>query len=149
MRRVILFGLVVCIVLSFAACSFAGTDNNEIRATVVTNSGETKEMTLQEIKDVEESNSILFEEEYVGADITVTSTVKKVGGSYTLTSWFDCDAYVELDSGSNIACFFHPITREQAKTVSVGDTMTAKGKIGMATVAGFDVYILKTAIQPY
>lgn len=146
MKKVLAFLLMMAIAVNLCACSGS---SKAIKATVVTNSGETKQMTLEEIKDIAESNSILFEKEYVGADITVTSTITKIGGAFLLQSWFDCEAYVELDAGDTISCWFHPVREEYAATLNVGDTITVSGKIGMASVSGFDVYILKDAISPY
>ena len=144
--------LVFLIVLPLFGCAAAQQNEKTaetVTATVITNSGETKKMTLQELKNIQESNSILFEDEYIGADITVTSKVKKIGGAYRVTSWFDCEAYVELDAGGS-GRFFKPITEEYAKTLSVGETITVSGKIGMASVASyFDIYILKDKISPY
>ena len=145
MKKIMAIGVVLCCVLVLFAGCFGG---GKIKATVVTNSGETKEMTLDEIKEIEESNSVLFEEEYVGADISVTSTIEKIGGAYMLRSWFECDAYLELESGST-GCFFKPITEDEAKTYNVGDTVTVSGKIGMASVSSFDIYIMATKISPY
>ncbi len=145
MKKIMAIGVVLCCVLVLFAGCFGG---GKIKATVVTNSGETKEMTLDEIKEIEESNSVLFEEEYVGADISVTSTIEKIGGAYMLRSWFECDAYLELESGST-GCFFKPITEDEAKTYNVGDTVTVSGKIGMASVSSFDIYIMATEISPY
>ena len=145
MKKIMAIGVVLCCVLVLFAGCFGG---GKIKATVVTNSGETKEMTLDEIKEIEESNSVLFKEEYVGADISVTSTIEKIGGAYMLRSWFECDAYLELESGST-GCFFKPITEDEAKTYNVGDTVTVSGKIGMASVSGFDIYIMATEISPY
>lgn len=151
MKKIFCFFLAVVAMVSLVGCSTnkesEGTEE-KILATVQTNSGERKQMTLQELRHIEETNSILFEDEYIGADITVTSTITKIGGAFRLTSWFDCDAYVELDAG-NIGCFFKPISEEYAKTLNVGDTITVSGKIGMASVAGFDIYIMKDEISPY
>ncbi len=144
MKKIIAIGIVLCCVVA----SLTGCFGGKVKATVTTNSGEVKELTLDEIKDIEESNTVLFEEEYVGADITVTSTITKVGGAYMLRSWFDCDAYLELESGST-GCFFKPITEEEASTYNVGDTVTVSGKIGMASVASFDIYIMATKTSPY
>lgn len=144
MRKIITIGMVLCLVVVM----FTGCSGGKVKATVTTNSGEIKEMTLDEIKEIEDSNSVLFEEEYVGADISVTSKIEKIGGAYMLRSWFDCDAYLELESGST-GCFFKPITEDEAKTYSVGETVTVSGKIGMASVAGFDIYIMATEISPY
>lgn len=144
MRKIITIGMVLCLVMVM----FTGCSGGKVKATVTTNSGEIKEMTLDEIKEIEDSNSVLFEEEYVGADISVTSKIEKIGGAYMLRSWFDCDAYLELESGST-GCFFKPITEDEAKTYSVGETVTVSGKIGMASVAGFDIYIMATEISPY
>lgn len=144
MRKIITIGMVLC----FVVVMFTGCSSSKIKATVTTNSGETKEMTLDEIKEIEDSNSVLFEEEYVGAEISVTSKIKKIGGAYMLRSWFDCDAYLELESGST-GCFFKPITEDEAKNYNVGDTVTVSGKIGMASVSSFDIYIMATEISPY
>ncbi len=145
MKKIIVFVVVVCcLLMSLTGC----LGGKKVKATVTTNSGETKQMTLDEIKDIEESNSILFESEYVGADISVTSTVTHVGGAYMLRSWFDCDAYIELEAGSS-GCFFKPVTEDYAKTVSVGDTVTVSGKIGMASVASFNIFIFKDKTSPY
>ena len=152
MKKVVSLIMVLFVIGVLAGCSAhkepAETPSNKIFATVTTNSGEMKQMTLQEIKAIEESNSILFEDEYIGADITVTSTITKIGGAFRLSSWFDCEAYVELEAGS-FGCFFKPITEEYARTLSVGDTITVSGKIGMASVGGMDIYILKDKISPY
>ena len=145
MKKIMSIVVVLCCALALFSGCFGG---GKVKASVVTNSGETKEMTLDEIKEIEKSNSVLFEEEYVGADISVTATIEKIGGAYELRSWFECDAYLELESGST-GCFFKPITEEEAKTYSVGQTVTVNGKIGMATVAGFDIYIMATKISPY
>lgn len=83
MKKVIAILMVLGVLLSLCACG-----SKAPKATVVTNSGETKQMTLEEIKEIEESNEVLFEEEYVGADITVTSTVTKIGGAYLFKPWF-------------------------------------------------------------
>ena len=151
MKKIFAIVLALAVMISLFGCSSsngAGNKGKKILATVQTNSGERKQMTLRELRDVEESNSILFEDEYIGADITVTSTITKIGGAYRLTSWFDCDAYVELDAG-NIGCFFKPVTEAYAKTLNVGDTITVSGKIGMASVTGFNIYIMKDEISPY
>lgn len=142
----LLLALVMC--LSLCACG-SGPETKTVKATVVTNSGETKQMTLAEIKGVVESNSLLFEKEYVGADITVTSTITKIGGAFLLTSWFECEAYLELDASDNAGCWFKPVTEDYALTLSVGDEITVSGKIGMASATGFDVYILYDKISPY
>lgn len=151
MKKALAIFLTFVIMGSLFGCSTnnepEGTDE-KILATIQTNSGERRQMSLQELRDIEDTNSILFEDEYIGADITVTSTITKIGGAFRLTSWFDCDAYVELDAG-NIGCFFKPITEEYAKTLKVGDTITVSGKIGMASVTGFDIYIMQDEISPY
>lgn len=147
MKKIMRISIILCCVLVFLSGCFGG---GKVKATVVTNSGETKEMTLDEIRKIEESNSVLFEEEYVGADISVTSTIEKIGGAYKLSSWFDCDAYLELESGSTgWGRFFKPITKAEAKTYSVGQTVTVSGKIGMASVASSNIYIMATEISPY
>lgn len=157
MKKAISFVLAMLMIMSLAGCVASAPSENtpapekepdKITATVRTNSGETKQMTLQELKNIEETNSFLFESEYIGADITVTSKITKIGGAFRLTSWFDCDAYVELEANS-IGCFFKPVTEAYAKTLNVGDVITVSGKIGMASVAGFDIYILKDKISPY
>ena len=145
MKKFLTIGVLLCCVLVLLSGCFGG---GKVKATVVTNSGETKEMTLDEIKEIEETNSVLFEEEYVGADISVTSKIEKIGGAFMLRSWFECDAYLELESGSS-GCFFKPITEDEAKNYNVGDTVTVSGKIGMASVSGFDIYIMATKISPY
>ncbi|MBQ3088210.1 MAG: hypothetical protein IJC36_01105, partial [Clostridia bacterium] len=144
MKKIIAIGVVLCCVFVLLTGCFGG---GKVKATITTNSGETKEMTLDEIKEIEETNSILFEEEYVGAEITLTSTITKIGGAYMLRSWFECDAYLELESGST-GCFFKPITEEEASTFNVGDTITVSGKIGMASVSSFDIYIMATKTSP-
>lgn len=145
MKKIMVLGVVLsCVLVQFSGCFGGG----KVKATVVTNSGETKEMTLDEIKEIGETNSVLFEEEYVGADISVTSKIEKIGGAYMLRSWFDCDAYLELESGST-GCFFKPITEDEAKSYNVGDTVTVSGKIGMASVSSFDIYIMATKTSPY
>ena len=151
MKKVLALILMFALMLAFAACGEKNADKsneNRITAKVVTNSGKTEHLTLSEILEIENSNSVLFEREYIGADIEVTSKIQKIGGGYRLTSWFDCDAYVELESGG-AGCFFKPITEDFAATLRVGDELTVKGKIGMATVTGWDVYILKDKISPY
>ena len=153
MKRILAIILVLISIVSFSAC---GGDeksneqsNEESKATVITNSGETKEMTFAEIRDIIDSNSIQFEDEYVGADITVSSTVTEVGGLYELQSWFDCEAYVKLEAGSIIANWFYPTTRDYAATLSVGDEITVSGKIAMASAASFNIYIFKeNALSP-
>lgn len=144
MKRIIAISVVLCCILA----SLTGCFGGKVKATVITNSGETKEMTLDEIKEIEETNSILFEEEYAGADITVTSTITQIGGAYMLRSWFECDAYLELESGCS-GCFFKPITVEEASSYNVGDTVTVSGKIGLASVSSFDIYIMATKTSPY
>lgn len=139
-KKIMVIGVVLCCVLVLFARCFAG---GKVKATVVTNSGETKEMTLDEIREIEETNSVLFKEEYVGADISVTAKIEKIGGAYRFPSWFECDAYLELESGST-GCFFKPITEDEAKNYNVGDTVTVSGKIGMASVASFNIYIMAT-----
>ena len=157
MKKIISLALALFMVLIIGGCTAVAPnektpatekDSNKIMATIKTNSGAIKQMTLQEIKEIAETNSILFESEYVGADISVTSTITKIGGAFRLTSWFDCDAYIELEANS-IGCFFKPITEAYAKTLNVGDTVTVSGKIGMASAAGLDIYILKDKISPY
>lgn len=143
MKKIISFVLVFCITISFVGCS-----SNKVKATITTNSGEMKQMTLDEIKEIEDSNSILFNNEYVGANISVTSAVTKIGGAYMLRSWFDCDAYVELEAGS-FGTFFKPITEEEAATLNVGDIITVSGRIGMASVASSNIYIFATKTSPY
>lgn len=153
MKKVLAIVFALLTMVTLFGCSSNNTSaktSKEVRATIKTNSGETKQMTFQELKEIENANSILFEDEYIGADITVTSKITKIGGAYRLTSWFDCDAYVELDAGNGYAHFFKPITEEYAKTLTVGDTITVSGKIGMASVASsFDIYIMKDEISPY
>ena len=151
MKKILSVLLLLAITMSLFACAptFPEGNNDTSTATVITNSGQTKQMTLREIKDIYESNSLLFEKEYVGADITVTSTITKIGGSFELTSWFKCEAYVELDASDSVGCWFHPVREEYALTLSVGDEITVSGKIGMASVSGFDVYILYDDISPY
>lgn len=148
MKKIISFLLSLVLCLSLCACS-GSSETKTVKATVTTNSGETKQMTLAEIKGVAESNSLLFEKEYVGADITVTSTITKIGGAFLLTSWFECEAYLELDASDNVGCWFKPVTEDYALTLSVGDEITVTGKIGMASATGFDVYILFDKISPY
>lgn len=149
MKKILSILLLLAITLSLFACSVQTESNKTITATVVTNSGQTKQMTLQEIKEISESNSLLFEKEYVGADITVTSTITKIGGSFELTSWFKCEAYVELDASNSVGCWFHPVREAYALTLNVGEELTVSGKIGMATVTGGDVYILYDDTFPY
>lgn len=151
MRKIFFFALIMAVIISLVGCGISQTQggkSNVVTATVITNSGETKQMTLKELRNVADTNSFLFESEYIGADITVTSIITKIGGAYQLTSWFDCDAYVELEA-NDIGCFFKPITEEYAKTLNVGDTITVSGKIAMASVAGFDIYIFADKISPY
>lgn len=151
MKKVLSLILVALLLVTFAACGESKAQepaDNKITAKVITNSGKTEHLTLDEIMEIENSNSVLFEREYIGADIEVTSKIRKIGGGFRLTSWFDCDAYVELESGG-FGCFFKPITEDFAATLRVGDELTVKGKIGMATVTGWNVYILKDKISPY
>lgn len=148
MKRIIALVLVVLIMLPFTGCSANGSSKDTVTATVITNSGEKKQMTLQELRKIASTNSVLFDSEYVGADITVTSTIKEIGGAYGLMSWFDCDAYVKLEANST-GCFFKPITEAYAKTLKVGDTITVSGKIAMASVADLNIYIFKDEISPY
>lgn len=150
MKRVFAFVLSLLVFASMVGCSSKGSSNGKsgkILATIRTNSGQTKQMTLQELQDIKDSNRLLFDDEYIGADITVTSTITKIGGAFRLTSWFDCDAYIELEA-NNIGCFFKPVTVEYAKTLNVGDTITVSGKIAMASVTGFDIYIFKSELSP-
>lgn len=149
MKKIITLFLLLAVALSLFACGNLGGSNKAVKATIVTNSGETKQMTLEEIKEIVKTNTLLFEKEYAGADITVTSTITKIGGSFELTSWFKCEAYVELDAADSIGCWFHPVTEEHALTLKVGDKITVSGKIGLATSSGFDVYILYDKISPY
>ena len=153
MKKVISFTVVFLLLLTFTACSNTEsaelpTETNAITAKVVTNSGTTEYLTFKEIMEIESSNSVLFEREYIGADIEVTSQIVKIGGGFRLTSWFDCDAYVVLTAGSG-GGFFKPITEDFAATLRAGDELTVSGKIGMATVTGSYVYILKDSISPY
>ena len=60
MKRILTFVLILCIAISFVGCS-----SNEVKATIITNSGETKQMTIDEIREIKESNSILFQKEYL------------------------------------------------------------------------------------
>lgn len=144
MKRIIALALVLVIALSLCACG----GNKAPKATVTTNSGETKQMTLEDIREIADNNTPLFEKEYAGADITVTSTVTKIGGAYLYSPWFDCEAYLELESG-DLGVWFYPIREDATANYNIGDTVTATGKIGMATVANFNVYILKTMNSPY
>ena len=145
MKRFLTAILALLMIVSLCACG----GNGNSKESVITNSGVTKEMTFAEIKDVIENNNVQFEDEYMGADITVTSTVTKVGGLYELTAWFDCEAYVELEAGSSMGSWFYPITRDYASTLSVGDEITVSGKIAMASAASFNIYIFKeNALSP-
>lgn len=145
MKKIITIGVALCCILALlTGCLGSG----KVKATITTNSGETKEMTLDEIKEIEKSNSVLFRDEYVGADISVTSKIEKIGGAYMLRSWFECDARLELESSST-GCFFKPITEDEAKNYSVGETVTVSGKIGMASAASFDIYIMADETSPY
>jgi len=153
MKKIISFALMLCLLLTFTACGNTENDKSPvssdvITAKVVTNSGTTEYLTFTEIMEIESSNSVLFEREYIGADIEVTSKIVIIGGGFRLSSWFDCDAYVILTAGSG-GGFFKPITKDFAATLRAGDELTVSGKIGMATVTGSYVYILKDAISPY
>lgn len=145
------FIVIIVIVALFAYSRISSTikDNNISRATVITNSGEIKQMTAEEIRNICDTNSILFEREYAGAEITVTSTITEIGGAYLLRSWFDCEAYIMLDASDFMTSWFRPVTEEYAASVNVGDTVTVSGKIARATVAGTDVYIFETTNSPY
>ena len=139
MKKIVAILLLLAVAFSLFACGNNGNTVKTVKATVVTNSGETKQMTIDEIKEIANSNTLLFEKEYAGAKITVTSTIKKIGGSYTLQSWFHCDAYVELDAPGSSSYWFHPVTEEYALTLSVGETITVSGRIGLASSSGLYV----------
>lgn len=152
MKKIISVLLLFAIAMTLFACAADNNNGNEektIQAKVITNSGQTQQMTLQEILDIADTNSLLFEKEYVGAKITVTSTITRIGGSFELTSWFQCEAFVELKSSDGMGCWFHPVREAYALTLNVGDEITVSGRIGMATVTGGDVYILYDDTFPY
>lgn len=152
MKKILSIILLLAITMTLFACAADnnnGSDEKIIQARVVTNSGQTKQMTLQEILDIADTNSLLFEKEYVGAKISVTSTITRIGGSFELTSWFQCEAFVELKSSDGMGCWFHPVREAYALTLNVGDKITVNGRIGMATVTGNDVYILYDDTFPY
>ena len=58
MKKIMALGVVLsCVLVLFSGCFGGG----KVKATVVTNSGETKEMTLDEIKEIGETNKICKE----------------------------------------------------------------------------------------
>ena len=50
MKKIITLFLLLAVALSLFACGNLGGSNKAVKATIVTNSGETKQMTLEEIK---------------------------------------------------------------------------------------------------
>ncbi len=137
--------VILAIVLLYTGISVLTENNRSVKATVVTNSGKTKQMTLEEIRTVANDNRALFEREYAGAEITVTSKVSNVGSAYELENVFSCDAYIQLDAGEAIAYWFCPVTEEIAETMSLGRTVTVNGTIGPITGNNhLDVYIFTT-----
>ncbi len=85
--KIIIAVLSTIMALSVTACTAkdANTVENQVEstkdisaATIVTNEGETVEMTATELIDVYDSNEAKFEKTYTGAEITFTGTVKSV-----------------------------------------------------------------------
>jgi len=139
MKKLFISLLSILLIFSLTACSLGSN-----KATVTTNSGEVKEMTFDEIKDLPDENQPLFTEEYCGATVEFTGKISSVGGAYLLRSWFEVDAYLEIESSSSgPGVWFVEIPRSEASNYNVGDTVYVKGKLAMATVASFNICILE------
>ena len=74
-----MLGVFVLIIISmFATGAISKVSEEDITATVITNSGETVKMTRNDLKKIYESNRALYDKEYHGAKISFEFTVSKV-----------------------------------------------------------------------
>ena len=89
-RLWVLVIFILTVVLLYTGISALVDNSHAVKATVVTNSGKTRQMTLEEIRSIANDQRELFLNEYAGAEITVTSQVSYVGGEYALESGFSC-----------------------------------------------------------
>ena len=109
----------------------------EIVAKIVTKSGDTKQMTFDEIKNLEESNSPLFSKEYFGASIEFTGKVRKIGGQFSFWGIYKADAYLEIGD-SEFQVWFVEVPENEVLNYNVGDTVHVKGVLSSANGgAGF------------
>lgn len=75
----VVLGIIVLIIIGmFATGKITKVSREDRVVTVVTNSGETVEMTRDELEDIYESNSALFNKEYHGAKVSYEFTVESV-----------------------------------------------------------------------
>ncbi len=78
MKKKIVVLLSLVMILSMLLCG-CGKNNN---ATVITNSGVTEEYQIEELVDTLHENEVLTENEYIGAEITLTGVVQFVESDY-------------------------------------------------------------------
>ena len=140
MKRVKILLMVALMALTLMAC---GNDNastedstSNLAATIVTNEGETVEMTAQELMDVYDGNEAAFEKKYNGAKITFTGTVKKIE---TNTSYSTSESAVHANSGGDTIAF------EEGWTLIISERSTYP--IELADLNVGDKLVITTGIE--
>ncbi|MBR2012672.1 MAG: hypothetical protein IJ995_00440 [Clostridia bacterium] len=107
------------------------TSNSNVVASIITNDGEQKSMTAQDLADLDDANAVAFKNKYFGASVTLEANVVKVN-SRTMREGYYMESYVELEDGWIIET-----DPDEVADLFPGDTVKAEGNIYSTDSRGF------------
>ena len=106
-----------------------GCGNTQYKATIITNSGSSENLTYSELMNIYKENEDKFDKEYVGADIEVTGTIKQIKKA-SITGYSGCYAgakQIILEDGWIVA--FDRDSDVDLSNLSNGDKIKVNSKI--------------------
>lgn len=135
MKKVVLSLLVLCMLVCMVSCGtanqsddFTGSGSSSsskgsVTAIVITNDGERKSMTAQDLGDVYDANAVAFKNKYVGASVSFKAKVEKVNGR-TMREGYYMESYLELEDGWIVETY-----PSEVEDLLPGDTVKVEGNI--------------------
>ena len=134
MKKIVLSVLILCMVICMASCGaanqsddFTGGSSSSskkgVTATVVTNDGERKSMTAEDLGEIYDANAVAFKNKYVGASVSFKAKVEKVNGRTMLEGYY-MESYLELEDGWIVETY-----PSEVEDLLPGDTVKVEGNI--------------------
>ena len=77
-KRIVILSILVLIVATIFIGGIFSKSSESVKATIITRSGETEQLSKRELKEIYNENEAKFEKSYLGAEISFVGTVSKV-----------------------------------------------------------------------
>ena len=152
MKKIFAFILSLVLITSLCACgntassgsSGSSNKNSDVKATVVNRQGQTEYLTAKELSAIEESNPLNFDNNYWSAKVTVTGTVKQIGGLSSINGT-DYSWYLKVEGGEwdwfigDQKYNTSNVSKDLIASLQTGDTVEISGEIVGASFGEIDI----------